>query len=132
MHHYIIFFHRCTKLMHEAVAYVLHSRILFEVPQRAKAMSEAALACHVQPLWELYAEAKKSHRWPDPAAVKAASPRWIGGKSILPAEIRLCGSGTAVTLNGIAQGFAADRAVEALRRYGIDRAGQQRRDRGFG
>ncbi len=38
---------------------------------------------------------------------------------VAPHRIRVHDQGTAITLNGIAQGFAADRAVEALRRHGI-------------
>ncbi len=99
---------------------------LVEVLQRARAMSEAsggAFDVTVQPLWEVYAEAKKADRLPDPEAVEAARAKVDWRRvEILPAEIRLRGPGTAVTLNGIAQGFAADRAVEALRRQGIEHA----------
>ncbi len=41
----------------------------------------------------------------------------IGGRTV-----RLRGRKTSVTLNGIAQGFAADRAVAALREHGIEQA----------
>lgn len=37
-------------------------------------------------------------------------------------EISLRGEGNSVTLNGIAQGFACDRVLVALRRHGIDHA----------
>jgi FAD:protein FMN transferase len=99
---------------------------LVDVLQRARAMSTAsdgAFDITVQPLWELYAEAKKANRLPDPEVVEAARAKVDWRRvEILPTEIRLRGRGTAITLNGIAQGFAADRAVEALRRHGIRRA----------
>lgn len=99
---------------------------LVDVLQRARAMSEAsggAFDITVQPLWEVYAAAKKFNQQPDPAAVEAARAKvdWRQVE-ILPAQIRLGGRGTAITLNGIAQGFAADRAIEALRRHGIEHA----------
>jgi thiamine biosynthesis lipoprotein len=99
---------------------------LVAVLQQARAMSEAsggAFDVTVQPLWDVYAEAKRANRPPDPAAVEAARAKVDWRRvEILPAEIRLHGSGTAVTLNGIAQGFAADRVVETLRHHGIERA----------
>ena len=59
----------------------------------------------------------------DPAAVASARAKVDWRRvEILPTEIRLAGRGTAITLNAIAQGFAADRAVAALRRHGIAHA----------
>jgi thiamine biosynthesis lipoprotein len=99
---------------------------LVTVLQEAQKMSEAsggAFDVTVQPLWEVYAAAKKANLRPDPTAVEAARTKVDWRRvEVLPAAIRLRGRGTAVTLNGIAQGFAADRAVEVLRQHGIEHA----------
>lgn len=77
----------------------------------------------VQPLWRVYAEADRQHRLPDEAAV-AAARRLVDWKAIRidRGEVRLALSGAQVTLNGIAQGFAADRAMAALRERGVRHA----------
>ena len=48
--------------------------------------------------------------------------RSIGGKSRLLPTASTCTATTAVTLNGIAQGFAADRVLAVLRQHGIRHA----------
>ncbi len=77
----------------------------------------------VQPLWQLYRSAQSSGRLPDAAAVGRARGCVDWRRVNLGADrIWLSGSGTAVTLNGIAQGFAADAAMAALRRAGVAHA----------
>jgi len=77
----------------------------------------------VQPLWHLYAEAQRGGSVPDVAAIEAARQKVDWRRIILsPDRIELRGKGTAVTLNGIAQGFAADRVMAVLRRHGIRHA----------
>ncbi len=99
---------------------------LVDVLLQSRATSQAsggAFDVTVQPLWELYAEAKKSGRLPEPGAIEAARAKvdWRRVETS-PTRIRLSGKGVRVTLNGIAQGFAADRAMDALRRHGIEHA----------
>jgi len=97
-----------------------------QVLRYAAGISEAsggAFDITVQPLWEVYHAAKQAGRAPDPASVDAARAKVDWRRvEVLPSEIRLGGRGTAITLNGIAQGFAADRVVDALRRHGVARA----------
>jgi thiamine biosynthesis lipoprotein len=99
---------------------------LVDVLREAKAMSGrtgGAFDVTVQPLWELYAEAKKAGQVPEAAAIRTtlAKVDWRRVE-ISRQEVRLYGDGTAVTPNGIAQGFAADRAIAALRRHGVRHA----------
>ncbi|MFN0077274.1 MAG: FAD:protein FMN transferase [Prosthecobacter sp.] len=77
----------------------------------------------VQPLWELYHNAKKHNRLPSEAEVMQARALvdWQRVK-ITPERLQLDGAGTAITLNGIAQGFAADAAMAVLRRAGVAHA----------
>ncbi|MCX7644741.1 MAG: FAD:protein FMN transferase [Rhodobacteraceae bacterium] len=67
----------------------------------------------VQPLWRALAEGR------DPAPARAA----LGWDrvSLSPGRIAL-GPGQALTLNGIAQGWATDRVTEALARHGLTKA----------
>lgn len=70
----------------------------------------------VQPLWLAYAEAQGR---PDSAAVQALPLGW-SGVSVTPARIEMQ-PGMALTLNGIAQGFIADRVAALIRGQGYDR-----------
>ncbi len=77
----------------------------------------------VQPLWVLYAAASKSGALPSDGEIDSARQRvdWRG-LSIADDRITLRDPGMAITLNGIAQGFAADRAMEAMTRAGVTHA----------
>jgi thiamine biosynthesis lipoprotein len=97
---------------------------LVAVMREAEAMSrrsDGAFDITVQPLWALYEAAQRAGTLPDAAAIKAT----VGAidwrrVEITAGKIRLTGHGAAVTLNGIAQGFAADRLMAALREHGIE------------
>jgi FAD:protein FMN transferase len=87
------------------------------------ARSDGAFDATVQPLWQVYAEAKKAGRLPDDDAVRAAARRVDWRKvDVASDRIRFRGEGMAVTLNGIAQGFASDRVGAALRARGVRHA----------
>jgi thiamine biosynthesis lipoprotein len=74
----------------------------------------------VQPLWDLYQGAKQQGRLPEEPQVRKACSRVDWRRVQTSADrISLWGEGTAITLNGIAQGFAADAAMAALRRAGV-------------
>jgi thiamine biosynthesis lipoprotein len=63
----------------------------------------------VQPLWQLYTQAQQQQRLPSPAEVAAArSHTGWQALQVQPDLIRFTRPGMAITLNGIAQGFAAD------------------------
>lgn len=77
----------------------------------------------VQPLWDLYAKAKEQGRLPDEPEVRDAQSRVDWRRVNVAADrINFSSEDTAVTLNGIAQGFAADAALAALRRAGVAHA----------
>ncbi len=88
--------------------------------QAISAASGGAFDVTVQPLWELYAAAHKDGRLPELRDVEATR-RLVGWQrlDVDAKRIRFASPGMAVTLNGIAQGFAADRALAALRRHGV-------------
>lgn len=99
---------------------------LAQVLEAAADMSrrtDGAFDITVQPLWSLYESASREGREPDAASL-ADAVRRINWRQveISPARVRLLGEGSAITLNGIAQGFAADRVLEALRNCGIEHA----------
>jgi len=74
----------------------------------------------VQPLWELYASAKKEGRLPQAEELAAVRRRVDWRRLEVSAEkVRLNGEGMGVTLNALAQGFALDRVLEVLRAAGI-------------
>ena len=78
----------------------------------------------VQPLWRLYADHFASDR-PDPDGptreklAEALTKVDRHGLQVGDDRIALTNRGAAITLNGIAQGFATDRVVEKLRKAGL-------------
>lgn len=89
----------------------------------ASRLSDGAFDVTVQPLWDLSAAAQRQGRLPTDDEVSDArqSVDWRAVE-VGNAGVRIRPPAVAITLNGIAQGFAADRAVEALRREGIEHA----------
>jgi thiamine biosynthesis lipoprotein len=87
-------------------------------------MTDGAFDPTVQPLWQLYAGHFTSNR-PDPEGPSmerlAETLAKVGRSNLLVNEDRvtLTRRGAAITLNGIAQGFATDRVVERLRSAGL-------------
>lgn len=88
------------------------------------ALTDGAFDPTVQPLWQLYADHFSSEK-PDPegpSPLKLAEALGkVGHLGLLVSEDRvaLTRRGAAITLNGIAQGYATDRAVERLRKAGL-------------
>lgn len=96
---------------------------LLDVLRQATAMSRlsgGAFDVTVQPLWRLYANAQLEGTLPSATLVDRIRKRvdWRRVRCS-PQRIQLAEAGTTVTLNGIAQGFAADRVAEAFRAHGI-------------
>jgi thiamine biosynthesis lipoprotein len=83
---------------------------------RAARRTGGAFDVTVQPLWELYARSHDEGRLPEPRDI-ARERRKVDHRrlEVGPRRIALRGEGMAVTLNSIAQGFAADRAAAVLR-----------------
>lgn len=100
--------------------------LLLEILQKSldiSKRSDGAFDITVQPLWELYAAAKKQGALPDAPAIQSAKAK-VDWKRIQIADrkIAFTAPGMAITLNGIAQGYAADRVLSVLRQHGIERA----------
>lgn len=99
---------------------------LVQVLSAAQAMSRdssGAFDITVQPLWDLYARCKHAGTEPSEEQIQAArrSIDWRGVE-VESNLIRLRKPVELITLNGIAQGFAADRALAALRSAGLEHA----------
>jgi len=85
--------------------------------------SGGAFDITVQPLWELYAAAKGRGKLPGRDEIEAARAKVDWRKVEVSADrIALKDKGMGITLNAIAQGYAADKALAALRREGIEHA----------
>jgi FAD:protein FMN transferase len=99
---------------------------LLELLQIAKAVSRAsdgAFDVTVQPLWQVFAAAQRDGRLPEARDVERARAL-VAWQSLELSPHRLClrRPGMAVTLNGIAQGHAADRVRQVLAGHGIRHA----------
>jgi len=87
-------------------------------------LTEGAFDPTVQPLWQLYAD-HFSLEQPDPEGPSpqklAEALAKVGHSGLLVSEDRIALSrrGAAITLNGIAQGYATDRVVDRLRIAGL-------------
>lgn len=118
---------------HSAISHLNRTGKLTDAPAVLRDLLAEALAISeltdgafdptVQPLWTIYADAKAQGRLPDRAELEAARSR-IGwrGISLCDREVSLAAPGMAITLNGIAQGYATDRCLAALRAHGIENA----------
>lgn len=96
---------------------------VLKAAQETSVQSQGAFDITVQPLWELFATAQKEGRLPTESAIADARQKvnWKHVKTNA-SGIRLAGRDTKITLNGIAQGYAADRALAALKDHGIEHA----------
>jgi len=95
---------------------------VLERAREASVRSGGAFDVTVQPLWDLYAAANKEGRLPEDDAIDARRARVDYRKLEITSERLRLPAGMAITLNGIAQGFAADRALAALRAHGVEHA----------
>jgi thiamine biosynthesis lipoprotein len=99
---------------------------LLEVLRYSQELSDrtqGAFDVTVQPLWKAFTKAKELGGLPEPAALVEARAL-VDWRDLVSSEeaVRLRRPGMAVTLNGVAQGYAADRALAAVRRYGVEHA----------
>lgn len=82
--------------------------------------SEGRFDPTVQRLWQVQAEAAAAGKAPDPAALRKALTR-TGWQGVTLDQSRITlRPGMALTLNGIAQGYVADRVAALLRDQGLD------------
>lgn len=91
--------------------------------QQVSRRSGGAFDVTVQPLWRIFDAAKQQGRLPTPQEIAAARALvdWRGVQ-VSEEAIRLQRDGMGITLNGIAQGFAADKVKARLRSLGIAHA----------
>lgn len=98
--------------------------------QHLSALSGGAFDVTVQPLWETYAShffgprsaSSPTSEGPDPRVV-AAALKLVDWRSLefTSRSVAFARPGTRLTLNGIAQGYVADRVTTILRDNGFDR-----------
>lgn len=97
---------------------------LLKTSQHFAELTGGAFDPTVQPLWQLHADHFSSARpggdGPSPRQLTEALAK-VGHADLLVDDnrIALLRRGAAITLNGIAQGFATDRVVERLRQAGL-------------
>lgn len=91
--------------------------------EQSARLSDGAFDITVQPLWVLFAACQKQNRLPTDVEIAdtRACVDWRAVE-ISRDDVHLRTPATAITLNGIAQGFAADRAIAALRDHGVKHA----------
>jgi thiamine biosynthesis lipoprotein len=101
---------------------------LFEVLSRAQEVarrSDGAFDVTVGPLVRLWRRARRTGRLPDPDQLLQARTLVGYDKVRLDQKrraVQLLKPGMLLDLGGIGKGFAADKALEVLRKHGIDRA----------
>jgi FAD:protein FMN transferase len=85
--------------------------------------SDGAFDVTVQPIWDTWQSAKLKNRFPTNLELRLARHK-TGWRNleILADRIRFLKPGMALTLNGIAQGYASDLARDALRSHGVEHA----------
>ena len=86
-------------------------------------LTRGAFDVTVQPLWRSFHQAAQGGFLPPPA-MKQQAMACVGWNRIEASaeEVRFGADGMAVTLNGLAQGYAADLALAAMRSHGIRHA----------
>jgi FAD:protein FMN transferase len=94
-----------------------------EVLKASQAIAEksgGAFDITVQPLWALYSQAKKERRLPGASEIAAAMSKVDWRKLKVSSDcVHFAERGMAITLNGVAQGFATDRVSAILKKNGI-------------
>lgn len=96
---------------------------VLSLAQQVSRDTNGAFDVSVQPLWLCWSQAKREQRLATPAEI-ATARQLVDWRAIdvSPRCIKLLKPGMQLTLNGIAQGYATDRALSALRSAGVDHA----------
>jgi thiamine biosynthesis lipoprotein len=85
--------------------------------------TQGAFDVTVQPLWRAFSDAKMEGRIPSNRDLAVARTRVDWTALILDNQyVQFCRPGMELTLNGIAQGFAADRVASILREHNVKHA----------
>ncbi len=93
---------------------------LLSICSMLNARTKGAFDPSIQPLWALYAENAAAGTQPDAKQIAAVKARtgW-NNVQFSPLEVSFAKPGMALTLNGIAQGFIADKVAALFRAQGI-------------
>ena len=96
---------------------------VLQLAQRVSRQSAGAFDVTVQPLWLAWQAAQQAGRLPTQPEIDAARAR-VGWQNleVTAQQIRLKQPAMALSLNGIAQGFAGDLAKAAMLNHGIEHA----------
>lgn len=91
--------------------------------QQLSRLTAGAFDITVQPLWRAFSLARPSAALPSPDALSAAKSLVDWRRlEVRQQQVRLHTAGMAITLNGLAQGYAVDLALNALRAAGVRHA----------
>lgn len=91
--------------------------------QQLSKLTAGAFDITVQPLWRAFSEARSRGALPAPQQIAAAKSLVDWRQlAVRRQQVRLHTAGMAITLNGLAQGYAVDLALAALRAGGIRHA----------
>lgn len=109
-----------TGVLHKPSA---HLRSVLSLSAQVSRRSAGAFDVSMQPLWKVWAEAQAAQQLPAKRAVMQAQKRvnWQAVE-VTPDAVRLNLKGMGVSLNGIAQGYAADVVKAVLQAHGIAHA----------
>ena len=100
-----------------------HLTTVLNAGQELAQKTGGAFDMTVQPLWELYFEAKNRKTLPDDKAIAAARAKIdYRGVSMTAKRIEFKAPVNSLTFNGIGQGYAADRVLSVLKANGIEHA----------
>ena len=96
---------------------------VLRLAQQVSARSDGAFDITVQPLWQAWDAARLDGRMPSVQSL-AQARALVGWRGLVvdAGDVQLRRPGMALTLNGIAQGYAADLARERLRAHGVEHA----------
>lgn len=96
---------------------------VLQLARKAAADSSGAFDASMQPLWRLWSQASEQGALPSQRSIDRTRAR-VNWRAIdaSPAMVRLNQPGMALSLNGIAQGYAADRVKAILQSHGIQHA----------
>ena len=100
-----------------------HLLAMLDQARRLWGLTRGAFDMTVQPLWQVYRDASLANRRPLQSDRLKASAR-LGWERVSfdDGRVALLRPGMQLTLNGLAQGYAADLALAALRAHGVDDA----------
>ena len=91
--------------------------------QQLSMLTRGAFDITVQPLWQAFSRASAQGTLPTPAEMAAAKALVNWQRiDIASAQVRFGTPGMAITLNGVAQGYAVDLAMAALLEHGVQHA----------